>query len=183
MDPNFDLSFHVRRQHLPTPATFEQALRVCQTVVSEPFDPARPPWQALLIEGPDGGPAVYLLKTHHSLTDGLGGMQMLALLHSRRRRHASHKWQCEPPVGEPIGSWGALREQVNGGVRAASARLAAAVLHAPRTLAALATRPTDAAGGLSPPRSARSARTPGHRSATPRRSWTRTPASWSPTPR
>ncbi|MEV7188197.1 wax ester/triacylglycerol synthase domain-containing protein [Kitasatospora sp. NPDC093102] len=148
VDPNFDLSFHVRRQHLPSPSTFEQALRVCQTVVSEPFDPARPPWQALLIEGPDGGPAVYLLKTHHSLTDGLGGMQMLALLHSRRRRHIAHKWQSEPPAGEPIGPWRALSEQVAGGVRAAPARLAATVLHAPRTLAPLVTRPTHAAAGL-----------------------------------
>ncbi|MCQ4083877.1 WS/DGAT domain-containing protein [Streptomyces sp. RB6PN25] len=148
VDPNFDLSFHVRRQHLPSPSTFEQALQVCQTVVSEPFDTARPPWQALLVEGPDGGPAVYLLKTHHSLTDGLGGIQLLALLHSRRRRHTPHKWRCEAPAAEPIGSWGALGEQVTRGVRAAPVRLATTALRAPGTLAALATRPAGAAAAV-----------------------------------
>ncbi|MDF3292635.1 wax ester/triacylglycerol synthase domain-containing protein [Streptomyces silvisoli] len=147
VDPNFDLSFHVRRQHLPSPATFDQALQVCQAVVSEPFDPARPPWQALLVEGMQGGPAVYLIKTHHSLTDGLGGMQMLALLHSRRRRHNPHKWQCEPPAGEPIGPWGALSEQVTRGARAAPTRLVATALRAPRTLA-LATHPASAAAAI-----------------------------------
>ena len=145
VDPNFDLSFHVRRLRLPPPATFGQALQVCQTEASEPFDPARPPWQALLIEGPDGGPAVYLVKMHHSLTDGLGGIQLLALLHSRRREATPDKWLGEPPAAEPLGSWGALREQVDRGVRAAPARLAGAALHAPGALAALARRPAGAA--------------------------------------
>ncbi|MFF3877807.1 wax ester/triacylglycerol synthase domain-containing protein [Streptomyces sp. NPDC001978] len=145
VDPNFDLSLHVRRQQLPPPATFEQVLQVCQTEVAEPFDPARPPWQVLLIEGPEGGPAVYLIKTHHSLTDGLGGIQLLALLHSRQRRHTPHEWLGEPPAAEPIGSWGALSEQVNRGVRAAPARLAATALRTSRTLAALASRPVSPA--------------------------------------
>ncbi|MFD7874182.1 wax ester/triacylglycerol synthase domain-containing protein [Streptomyces sp. NPDC059766] len=143
VDPNFDLSFHVRRQHLPAPATFEQALQVCQTEMSQPFDRARPPWQALLIEGPAGGPAVYLLKVHHSFTDGLGGIQLLALLHSRRRRHNPHKWTPEPPAAEPIGAWGALSEQVNSRLRATPARLAALCTHG--TLAGLAGRTASAA--------------------------------------
>lgn len=145
VDPDFDLSFHVRRQQLPPPATFEQVLQVCQTEVSEPFDLARPPWRALLIEGPGGGPAAYLLKVHHSLTDGLGAIQLLALLHSRRRTHSPHKWLGEPPAAEPIGSWGVLSEEVSRGVRAAPARLAAMALRTPRTLASLASSPARAA--------------------------------------
>lgn len=145
VDPDFDLSFHVRRQQLPPPATFEQVLQVCQTEVSEPFDLARPPWRALLIEGPGGGPAAYLLKVHHSLTDGLGAIQLLALLHSRRRTHSPHKWLGEPPAAEPIGSWGVLSEEVGRGVRAAPARLAAMALRTPRTLASLASSPARAA--------------------------------------
>lgn len=139
VDPNFDLDFHVRRQRLPAPATFEQALRVCQNVMSEPFDRARPPWQALLIEGPAGGAAVYMLKAHHSLTDGLGGIQMLALLHSRKRGHSAPEWHCEAPAAEDIGAWGALSEQVGRGLRDAPARLAAGTLRAPAALAAVLT--------------------------------------------
>lgn len=145
VEGGFDLSFHVRRLRLPPPATFEQVLQVCQTEVSEPFDVARPPWRALLIEGPGGGPAAYLLKAHHSLTDGLGGIQLLALLHSRQRAHSRRKWLCEPPAAEPIGSWGALGEEVSRGVRAAPARLGAMALRAPKVLASLASRPANAA--------------------------------------
>jgi len=78
---------------------------------------------------------------HHSFTDGLGGIQLLALLHSRRRQATPDKWLPEPPAAEPLGSWGALGDQVDRGVRAAPARLADAALHAPGTLAALARRP------------------------------------------
>jgi diacylglycerol O-acyltransferase / wax synthase len=145
VDPNFDLSLHVRRQRLDPPATFDQALQVCQTEVNRPFDRARPPWQALLIEGPDGGPAVYLLKVHHSLTDGLGGIQLLALLHSRRRRHTPPKWRGEPPAPEPIGSWGALGEQLTKAGRAAPTRLAATALRTARKLAAFGGHLTSAA--------------------------------------
>lgn len=145
VDPNFDLSFHVRRLRLPPPATFEQALQVCQTEACEPFDRARPPWQALLIEGPEGGPAVYLLKLHHSMTDGLGGIQLLALLHSRRRKATPDKRLGEPPAAEPLGSWGALREQVDKGIRDAPARLMGAALRTTGLVAAAARRPADAA--------------------------------------
>ena len=69
---------------------------------------------------------------------------MLALLHSRRRQATPDKRLPEPPAAEPLGSWGALRDQVDRGVRAAPARLAGAALHAPGTLAALARRPPGA---------------------------------------
>lgn len=81
---------------------------------------------------------------HHSFTDGLGGIQLLALLHSRRRQATPDKWLPEPPAAEPLGSWGALRDQVDRAVRTAPARLAGAALHAPGTLAALARRPPGA---------------------------------------
>jgi hypothetical protein len=60
---------------------------------------------------------------------------LLALLHSRQRTHSPHKSLGEPPAAEPIGSWGALSEEVSRGVRAAPARLGAMALRAPKTLA------------------------------------------------
>ena len=141
VDPNFDLSVHVRRLVLPSPATFEDALEICQVEVGQPFDPARPPWQVLLIERPGGGPAVYLLKMHHTLADGVGGVQLLELLHSRRREATPDKWQGEPPAAEALGPWGALREQLLLGVQAGPSRLVGAARHVPAFLADVARDP------------------------------------------
>ena len=44
------------------------------------FDLARPLWEWTLAEGLDGGQAALVLKIHHSLTDGIGGMQLATTL-------------------------------------------------------------------------------------------------------
>ena len=41
------------------------------------FDRDRPLWELTLVEGTEGGPAALVLKIHHSLSDGVGGMRML----------------------------------------------------------------------------------------------------------
>ncbi|TQS43282.1 wax ester/triacylglycerol synthase domain-containing protein [Cryptosporangium phraense] len=112
VDPEFDLDYHLRRIRLPSPATFDDALDFCRTVVDRPFDRARPPWEALLVEGLDDGRAIYLLKTHHSITDGMGGMQLVTLLHSRRREPTPDKPTALPPPPEHLTGFDALREQV-----------------------------------------------------------------------
>ena len=111
VDPEFDLEYHLQRVRLPEPATFEQALELCRTIVTRPFDRARPPWEALLIEGLAEGKAVYLLKTHHSITDGMGGIQLVTLLHSRRREPTPNKPSAPPPPPEELTGLGALAEQ------------------------------------------------------------------------
>lgn len=58
-----------------------------------PVDRARPPWEAVLVEGLPGGKAAYLLKLHHALTDGLGLRELLSQLHSRQRAHKPNKAQ------------------------------------------------------------------------------------------
>jgi WS/DGAT/MGAT family acyltransferase len=40
------------------------------------FDPARPPWQAIVARGFDDEQAVLMLRFHHSLTDGVGGIDL-----------------------------------------------------------------------------------------------------------
>ena len=59
VDPEFDIGYHLRRVRLPAPADFDHALRMCRHLATEPFDKARPPWSALLIEGLDDGRAVF----------------------------------------------------------------------------------------------------------------------------
>ncbi|MBL0086609.1 MAG: wax ester/triacylglycerol synthase family O-acyltransferase [Ideonella sp.] len=100
-DPNFDLAYHLRRVCLPPPGTMQQVLELAQTMAMAPFDRARPPWEAMLVEGLAGGQAAYLLKMHHSVTDGIGGIQLLARMHSRSRQRDPHKPQPAPPPADP----------------------------------------------------------------------------------
>ena len=81
VDKDFDLSYHLRFLNLPLPGSMQQVLEIAQGMAMAPFDRARPLWEAMLIEGLDGGRAVYLLKIHHSITDGQGTVQMLEILH------------------------------------------------------------------------------------------------------
>ncbi|WP_425430867.1 wax ester/triacylglycerol synthase domain-containing protein [Cryptosporangium aurantiacum] len=117
VDPEFDLGYHLRRIRLPEPGTFAAALELCRTVVDRPFDRARPPWEALLVEGLADGTAIYLLKTHHSITDGMGGMQLVTLLHSRRREPTPDKPSALPPPPEQLSGLDALREQLTDQIR------------------------------------------------------------------
>ncbi len=74
-DPHFDLGYHLQRVRLPGPGTMRQLLDLAQGILARPLDKARPPWEALLVEGLEDGRAGYLLKVHHSLSDGLGLVQ------------------------------------------------------------------------------------------------------------
>jgi len=82
-DVRFDLTHHVRRLRLHEPGDHPQLLSLCEDVAKRPLDRARPPWEAILVTGLEGGRAAYLLRLHHSLADGLGLMQLLELAHSR----------------------------------------------------------------------------------------------------
>ncbi len=77
-----DLDRHVRRVRLPRPARCGSCSTWCRSS-PRPLDRDRPLWGALLVEGLGGGSAAYVVKTHHSATDGLGAVQLMALLHSR----------------------------------------------------------------------------------------------------
>ena len=133
VDPEFDLDYHLSRVRLPEPATFDHALRMCRHMATEPFDRARPPWSAMLIEGLDDGRAVYVVKTHHSITDGLGGIQLMTLLHSRRPEPSPDKPDRPAPLPEQMSGGGALFEQALDNVRSVPGRLGGLIRGAVRT--------------------------------------------------
>ncbi|MEJ5256530.1 MAG: wax ester/triacylglycerol synthase domain-containing protein, partial [Acidimicrobiales bacterium] len=75
LDPDLDLSWHLRWVALPEPsldALFDLARIEGMTA----FDPARPLWEITVVEGLPEGRAGMILKVHHSLTDGIGGIQI-----------------------------------------------------------------------------------------------------------
>ena len=84
VEETFDLDFHLRRIRLPAPGTERTLLDALQPIASAGFDRARPLWEFTLIEGlydADGTErAAFAMKVHHAVTDGVGGMTLLALL-------------------------------------------------------------------------------------------------------
>jgi len=140
-DGDFDLSRHVHRIRLPGPGTLRQLLDVTADFAAAPLDRDRPLWQALLVEGLAGGRAGYVAKSHHSVTDGLGAVQLMMRLHSRTAEHDPDR--PEPPVPAPgeVSRTGLFAGQVADAVRATPM---AAVRQGTRVLGTL-TRPWDAA--------------------------------------
>ncbi len=78
VDERFDLGWHLRRVVAPSPATLDTVLDFAARLGSCGFDLSRPLWESWLVEGLDGGRSAVVTKVHHTLTDGLGGMQLLA---------------------------------------------------------------------------------------------------------
>ncbi len=114
---DLDLSWHVHRVRVPAPGSLRQLLDIVQEFAAAPFDRDRPLWQALLVEGLAGGRAGYAVKSHHSVTDGLGAVQLMMRLHSRSAEHDPHR--PEPPVAAASGASraGLLATQVADAVR------------------------------------------------------------------
>jgi WS/DGAT/MGAT family acyltransferase len=74
----------------------------------------------MLVEGLSDGRAGYVVKTHHSTTDGLGAVQLMSRLHSRTAEHDPAR--PEPPVplpGDEVSRTGLLTEQLVGTARSA----------------------------------------------------------------
>lgn len=79
-DADFDLDYHVRHSHLPTPGTEAQLKTLVARLLERPLDRRRPLWEMTFIEGLPGGRFAMLTKVHHCLVDGIAGMDILAAL-------------------------------------------------------------------------------------------------------
>ena len=84
-DPHFDLDYHLQRVRLPGDGSMAELHALAAQFAARPLDPERPPWEALLVLGVTGGQAAYLFKPHHSLSDGIGLLQLLDLAHGHGR--------------------------------------------------------------------------------------------------
>lgn len=88
-DPNFDLSYHLHRVRAPIPGDFDDVLELARTATMAGFDRARPLWEFTLIEGLQGGRAALMVKVHHSMTDGIGGLKILMMMLDLEREPAA----------------------------------------------------------------------------------------------
>jgi HAD superfamily hydrolase (TIGR01490 family) len=117
-DSDFDLAEHVHRVRLPAPGSLHQLLGIVCEFAATPFERDRPLWASLLVEGLADGRAGFAIKSHHSVTDGLGAVQLMIRLHSRTAEHDPHRPEPPVPVAAGASRTGLLAGQVAGAVRA-----------------------------------------------------------------
>ncbi|HEY3970317.1 MAG TPA: wax ester/triacylglycerol synthase family O-acyltransferase, partial [Solirubrobacteraceae bacterium] len=139
-DPGFNLEFHVRHTALPSPGSWEQLRNLTARIFSQALDRSKPLWEMWLIEGLDpkmdghGAPArdrfALISKTHHSLIDGIAGVDLATVLFDlspepEPLRHSGRPWKPKPEPDATelvaVGVRGAVRagaEMVSGAVHA-----------------------------------------------------------------
>jgi diacylglycerol O-acyltransferase len=85
VDPDFNLDYHLRRVALPAPGTLRQLLDLAEITLQSPLDTSRALWEAVYVEGLEGGRAALLTKLSHAITDGLGGIALFEQVYDTER--------------------------------------------------------------------------------------------------
>ena len=83
--PDFDLDYHLRWASLPPEENdMTGVLGVAERAAEQDFDRDRPLWEMTVVTGIDAGEgptaAAVVVKLHHAITDGVGGMMLAATL-------------------------------------------------------------------------------------------------------
>ena len=79
-DTNFNLEYHVRHSALPEPGDREALWRLTSRIFSQALDRSKPLWELWLVEGLETGEAAIISKSHHSLVDGVSGVDLATVL-------------------------------------------------------------------------------------------------------
>lgn len=117
-DPEFQLEYHVRHTALPGPGSEEQLMNLAARVISQQLDRSKPLWEMWLVEGLEDNRFALVSKTHHSLIDGVSGVDLATVLFDvspvpQEPEHPDDPWQPRPePSAAELLATGAL-----GGVR------------------------------------------------------------------
>lgn len=103
IDPNFDLSYHLRWVRAAGDSTLREVLDLAEPIAMQGFDRARPLWEFTVVEGLLEGRAAVIAKIHHSITDGVGGVKLLMELLDLERSPEEPPMPPDPqarPLGE-----------------------------------------------------------------------------------
>jgi WS/DGAT/MGAT family acyltransferase len=113
-DPSFNLEYHIRHTALPDPGSEEQLLLLTARIFSQRLDRSKPLWELWLVEGLEGGRFALISKTHHSMVDGVSGVDLATVLFdlSPVPQPVEHESDAWVPHSEPSGA-----ELVAAGVR------------------------------------------------------------------
>jgi diacylglycerol O-acyltransferase len=79
-DPTFNLEYHVRHSALPSPGSEEQLRLMAARVFSQQLDRTKPLWELWMVQGLTRRRFALVTKTHHSLVDGIAGVDIATVL-------------------------------------------------------------------------------------------------------
>src|SRR5207302_7081321 len=102
-DPNFDITYHVRRSALPRPGNEAQLLEFAARIQSRLLDRNRPLWEIYLVEGLSLDRIAIVTKTHEAMIDGETSVDLLQVIldaSPEPRRSVEPIWMPSP---EPSG--------------------------------------------------------------------------------
>ena len=75
-DPDFDITYHIRRSALPKPGTDSQLHELVARLASRPLDGNLPLWEMYLVEGLSDKRCAIFTKSHSALVDGEGALEI-----------------------------------------------------------------------------------------------------------
>ncbi len=143
--PHFDVTWHLRRVETPAPHGRDEVLRLAALAAMTAFDPARPLWEFTLVEGltGDAATAALIMKMHHSLADGIGGVQLAVELFDTEADPDPRAAGPLPPAprGEQVGARRLLLQAMVDRTTRLCGRTGRAVRSAPGAAARLACHP------------------------------------------
>jgi WS/DGAT/MGAT family acyltransferase len=90
--PDLRIEDHVRQVSIPRPGDLRGVLDLAEPGAASAFDPARPLWELTLAEGLEAGRTAFVLRFHHSITDGIGGIDLAHALFDRTRSGRGRGW-------------------------------------------------------------------------------------------
>lgn len=99
-DPDFDITYHIRRSALPSPGSDAQLHELIARLGSRPLDRSRPLWEMYLIEGLAKNRIAIYTKSHQALVNGMTALEIGHVIADRTQK--------PPEFGEDI--WIPLRE-------------------------------------------------------------------------
>jgi WS/DGAT/MGAT family acyltransferase len=79
-DPSFNIDYHVRHTALPQPGGIEQLRLLTARIFSQRLDRTKPLWELWLVQGLEDNRFAVISKTHHSLVDGVSGVDLTTVL-------------------------------------------------------------------------------------------------------
>src|SRR5947209_9932014 len=102
-DPTLNWEYHVRNTALPSPASESQLLRLAARIASQQLDRSKPLWEFWVVEGLEDNRFAVICKTHHSLVDGVSGVDLATVLFDLEKEPAPPPSDLEPwqPRPEP----------------------------------------------------------------------------------
>jgi diacylglycerol O-acyltransferase / wax synthase len=138
-DPTFNLEYHVRNTALPSPGSETQLFRLAARIASQQLDRSKPLWEMWVVEGLEGNRFGLISKTHHSLVDGVSGVDLATVLFDVE--------QSPPPPPADLDPWEPSPEPSAAEIVLAGVRgmVKTSVGLAERTISA-ATRPASSVG-------------------------------------